>query len=529
MSSSEASPPGLGDLVADRYRIESVIGTGGMAVVYRARDEELGRLVALKVFRDSVVDAANLSRQAEEIRLIASLDHPALVTLYDAVPGGALVMQLVEGNDLRHRIAEDGPVDPKAVAAIGADIAGALAYVHGLGVIHRDISPANVLLPADHRDGAPVARLADFGIARLIDSAGLTQAGTVIGTASYLSPEQAEGRQLTGATDIYSLGLTLLEALTGERAFPGVAIESATARLANDPPIPTSLGEGWVTLISSMTARDPLERPSAAGLATVLRDLDTGSTDEIATALMPTTATAPTKVMPAADDQATELLSGAHADRPTELLPKAAGDGATKLLPAAAAPLAGATEVLRTERVVSTAPVRPRAANPERRRALLIVAAIGAAVLIAAIAITLSGIGGPAAEPPADAAASPTVAAEPIVEEPVAPTYPAVDGELGTSLVALQASVGFDRLDEAAATALQLQVLAISTSAAAADYETAQRQTDELKRAVEEAENAGTIDAGAADAISDALEAVKDDLKDLIDEQKPGKGPKNKP
>lgn len=515
MSSSEAPPPGVGDLVADRYRIESVIGTGGMAVVYRALDEELGRLVALKVFRESVVDAATLSRQAEEIRLIASLDHPALVTLYDAAPGGVLVMQLVEGHDLRHRIAEDGPVGPQAVAAIGADIAGALAYVHGRGVIHRDISPANVLLPSDHRDGAPVARLADFGIARLIDSAGLTQAGTVIGTASYLSPEQAEGRQLTAATDIYSLGLTLLEALTGERAFPGVAIESATARLANDPPIPTSLAAGWVTLLTSMTARDPQERPTAVGLAAVLRDLDTGSTAEIATALMPATVTGPTKLMPVAADQATELL------------PAAAGAVVAGAAVSGAAPI-DATEVLHQGTVVDT-PQTPRRPVPaDRRRALLIVGALGAAALIVAIVIALSGIGGPPTEPPADAAASPTAEAEPVVQEPVAPAYPAVEGELGTSLAALQATVGFDRLDEAVATALQQQVLAISTNAAAADYETAQQQVEQLKRAIEEAENSGTINGAAADDIRDALDAVKDDLSDLIDDGDPGKGPKDK-
>lgn len=515
MTSSEAHTPGVGDLVARRYRIEAVIGTGGMAVVYRAVDEELGRPVALKVFRANVVDAASVARQAEEIRLIASLDHPALVTLYDAVPAaegdehatGVLVMQLVEGRDLRHRIADEGAVDPRAVAAIGADVAGALAYVHARGVIHRDISPANVLLPETHESGAPIARLADFGIARLIDSAGLTQTGTVIGTATYLSPEQAAGRPLGPASDIYSLGLTLLEALTGERSFPGTAIESATARLSSDPVIPASVGEAWSTLLTAMTARDPELRPTASEVVEVLRDLD---------AATPTA----TKLLPVAE---TEVLAPALAA--TEVL--GASSEATEVLaatPAATAvlPRDGRTEVLRNE----STPPAPRPLDPERRRAIIIIAGIAVALLALVVVLNLAGNGAPSAEPPAPgASASPSV--EPVVEEPAAPVepeYPVVDGDLGESLDELQQLVAYDQLDEEVATTLQQQVLAISTSAAQGDLEAAKDGLEALKRSVDQARESGAIDENQSRGIREAIEAVKRDIDDL---KHPGKGPKN--
>lgn len=513
MATSDSHTPGVGDLVSRRYRIDSVIGTGGMAVVYRAVDEELGRHVALKVFRANVVDAASVSRQAEEIRLIASLDHPALVTLYDAVPGidgdehatGVLVMQLVEGRDLRHRIAADGPLAGQAVAEIGADVAGALAYVHGRGVIHRDVSPANVLLPDAREPGSPVARLADFGIARLIDSAGLTQTGTVIGTATYLSPEQAEGKPLGPTTDIYSLGLTLLEALTGDRAFPGSAIESATARLSSDPLIPASLGASWGTLLTAMTSRDPAARPTAAEVAAELRVLEAAVDTGSATALLPV-----------AEAAATEVLGASEALAATKVL--------------AASEVLAATEVLHRETHVSTPPVPKPAASSERRRALLIVVALAAAAAIVAAVFLVNGLGGPAEEVPVtpdQAAASPTPEAE-VVEEPVAPVepeYPAVDGEIGEALARLQQLVAYGELDEQLATALQQQVLAVSTSAADGDLEAASEQLKELRTMVDEARESGALDEGSAREIREAGDAVERSIKDASKGDKPGNGP----
>jgi eukaryotic-like serine/threonine-protein kinase len=523
MATRDPHTPGIGDLVAHRYRIESVIGTGGMAVVYRAVDEELGRAVALKVFRAEVVDAASVARQTEEIRLIASLDHPALVTLYDAVPGvdgddhatGVLVMQLVEGRDLRHRIAEGGALESQTAAEIGADVAGALAYVHARGVIHRDVSPANVLLPDTREGGSPSARLADFGIARLIDSAGLTQTGTVIGTATYLSPEQAEGKPLGPSSDIYSLGLTLLEALTAERAFPGTAIESATARLSSDPVVPTSLGEEWSSLLADMTARDPQRRPQASEVAAVLADL---------AARPPSESTVATKLLPAA---ATEVLSPTAA---TEVLPSApapapapapAEPAATAVLPAA-----DRTQVLHRETTTTT----PWTPTPDRRRAVVIIAGIAAALLIIVIALNLAGNGSPSQQPPTEAASSAAPSVEPAAEEPaepVEPTYPAVEGDLGQSLLGLQQLVAYDRLDEELAGSLQQQVLSIATSAAAGDLEAAKVALESLRRAVDEARESGALDEDASRSIREAIDAVKHDIDEAKRDEKPGKGPKD--
>ncbi|MCU1403247.1 MAG: protein kinase, partial [Microbacteriaceae bacterium] len=269
----------VGSILAGRYRIDAVIGRGGMATVYRATDEALGRTVALKVFRTDLADADDVRRQQEEIRLIAGLNHFALVTLFDAIADDSsgehgrafIVMQYVDGTDLRLRLNE-GPLDSRTVAMVGADLAEALAYVHDRGVVHRDIKPANILLPnRENEVTGPQAMLADFGIARIVDATRLTATGSVIGTASYLSPEQATGSALSSATDVYSLGLVLIECLTGVRSFPGTAIETVSARLIRDPEVPEQFGDGWSELLHSMTAREPTARLDALAAAAALR------------------------------------------------------------------------------------------------------------------------------------------------------------------------------------------------------------------------------------------------------------------
>jgi serine/threonine protein kinase len=273
------SPSSLRDeVIGGRYRLGEVVGRGGMSTVYCARDENLGRDVALKLFVPQAPDADELKRQEAEIQLLATLNHPSLVTLFDAgidtritdEPRPFLTMELVEGQDLRGRIRHSAvPLDELAV--IGAGIADALAYVHGLGVIHRDIKPGNILL-VQIRPGEPLRpKLTDFGIARIADSTRLTATGTMVGTAAYLSPEQALGSPLSPATDIYSFGLVLLECIKQTVEFPGNAVESAVARLHRAPEIPDDLPSEWADLIRSMTAIEPLERPAAADVETVLR------------------------------------------------------------------------------------------------------------------------------------------------------------------------------------------------------------------------------------------------------------------
>ncbi|MCP8999061.1 serine/threonine protein kinase [Pseudarthrobacter sp. RMG13] len=266
------------EMLGGRYRLADIIGRGGMSSVYRARDENLGRDVALKLFAPQAPDAKELRRQEAEIQLLATLNHPSLVTLFDAgidtrvldEPRPFLTMELVEGQDLRSRIRHSAvPLDELAV--IGAGVADALAYVHSLGIIHRDIKPGNILL-VQIRPGEPIRpKLTDFGIARMADSARLTATGTMVGTAAYLSPEQAMGSPLSPATDIYSLGLVLLECVKQTVEFPGSAVESAVARLHRAPEIPADVPAEWADLIRSMTAIEPLERPVASDVESVLR------------------------------------------------------------------------------------------------------------------------------------------------------------------------------------------------------------------------------------------------------------------
>ncbi len=246
-----------GTLIAERYEVVGRLAVGGMADVFAARDRRLQRDVAVKIGRG--LGTTDRGRFDTETRLLASLQHPHLVQVFDAgVHEGDpyLVLQLAEGPTLGHLLCA-GPLDEDRLASLGGDVAGALAHVHGLGIVHRDVKPANVLTAADGR-----WLLGDFGIARLVDDAGVTATGTAIGTPAYFAPEQVAGGSATPATDVYALGLVLLEAATGRSAFPGPWAEAARARLVNDPDVGAAPA-AWRDLIAAMTARDPADRPPA--------------------------------------------------------------------------------------------------------------------------------------------------------------------------------------------------------------------------------------------------------------------------
>ncbi|HEY3748215.1 MAG TPA: serine/threonine-protein kinase [Pseudonocardiaceae bacterium] len=262
------APSGMADLsgsvVADRYRLAGPLGQGANANVYRAVDDRLDRKVAVKLFHPGQ-DTAVRARFGAEAQALARLSHPGLIGIYDAGVEGDrpyLVMQLVDGESLRERLL-GGPLAADDVVLLGARLAMALAHVHSNGIVHRDIKPSNIVL-----DGNGSPHLADFGIALLLDAARVTGTNEIMGTAAYLSPEQILGVNVGAAADIYSLGLVLLECLTGELEYPGVSkVESALARLHRSPKIPDGIPPVLGQLLSAMTSRDPEHRPSAGDCA----------------------------------------------------------------------------------------------------------------------------------------------------------------------------------------------------------------------------------------------------------------------
>ncbi|MEZ0112140.1 tRNA A-37 threonylcarbamoyl transferase component Bud32 [Catenulispora sp. EB89] len=259
--------------VGRRYVLGPLIGEGATACVYEAEDTVLRREVAVKVFRYTDIGDTRSERVDEETRILASLAHPHLLPVYDSGLGADrhrfIVMPLVRGTTLA-RLAARGPVEPREVKRIGAALADALSHIHAGGIVHRDVKPGNVLLADDG-----TAYLADFGYAHAADSPALTSTDCVVGTAGYLAPEQAQGLSVTSATDVYALGLVLLEALSGERAYQGTPMERATANALRPPRIPARLGPGWMRVLRTLTARDPAVRPAAGevgGLLAVAED-----------------------------------------------------------------------------------------------------------------------------------------------------------------------------------------------------------------------------------------------------------------
>ncbi|HEX9229260.1 MAG TPA: serine/threonine-protein kinase [Arthrobacter sp.] len=255
----------LPDAPAGRFAVHELLGRGATATVFRGTDLTDGRPVAIKVAEGP--DPQQTERIHAEARILASLDHPAIVTFVaeGVVPVGDpwagrpfLVEEFVYGGSLSERI-RNGATDAGGVARWAASALSGLAHIHARGLVHRDIKPANILVSELRRSAV---RIADFGIAT---PAGVElEPGDSSGTVHYMSPEQAAGRHPGAPGDIYSLGLVLLECLTGAKAFPGTPVESLVARTLRDPEIPAGIGASWVALLSAMTAMDPVARPSAA-------------------------------------------------------------------------------------------------------------------------------------------------------------------------------------------------------------------------------------------------------------------------
>lgn len=266
-----------GSVFGNRYTLDERIAVGGMGEVWKATDRVLGRTVAIKLLTPALAEQPGfVERFREEARHTAALGHPNIATVYDygkedegAAGTSWLVMEYVEGQPLSKIIASEGPQSPRRTAMIIGQCADALEAAHAAGVVHRDVKPANILVRPDG-----VVKLTDFGIARAKDAAPMTRTGEVMGTAQYISPEQAMGKPVTGKSDIYSLGVVAYELLTGKRPFDeGSAYATALAHVHKAPPaLPSSVPPAMATVIASCLAKDPAQRPvSAAALAGAMK------------------------------------------------------------------------------------------------------------------------------------------------------------------------------------------------------------------------------------------------------------------
>jgi eukaryotic-like serine/threonine-protein kinase len=230
-----------GQRISGRYRLEHRIASGGMAEVWQAADEVLGRHVAVKILHPHLAaDDAFVARFRTEAVAAARLHHPSIVAIYDTCHDDgveAIVMELVRGTTLRDQLDGRVVLEPHEVVHVGAEVADALAAAHRAGLVHRDIKPANILLCGDDR-----VMVTDFGIAKIRDDPDSTQTGTMLGTVKYLAPEQVRGDPVDGRTDLYALGVVLFEALCSRPPFSGDSpAATALARLQQPPPRPSHL------------------------------------------------------------------------------------------------------------------------------------------------------------------------------------------------------------------------------------------------------------------------------------------------
>ena len=254
-------------MIADRYEPIEQIGTGGMATVWRAKDTLLGRFVAIKRLLPHLADDPEAAERFErEAHAAARLSHPGIVTVFDSgedADGPFIVQELVDGTTLAVHLAETGPLGPEQVVAIITQVASALDHAHGLGVIHRDVKPANLILEPDGR-----VRLADFGIARTVDDAAtITASGEMVGTITYLAPEILAGDPATVASDVYSLGAVTYELLSGRSPYqadtPAAMLEAV--RSAEVPDLHGIAPDGMAAAVSAAMSKDPAARPETAG------------------------------------------------------------------------------------------------------------------------------------------------------------------------------------------------------------------------------------------------------------------------
>ncbi len=367
------------------------------------------------------------------------MSHPSLVTLFDAHLSrdglSFLVMEHVEGGTLSALIAR-GPISLRDAASLATDLGEALHVVHRAGIIHRDVKPANILLrPPLTVDHTFRAVLADFGIAHMADATRVTTPGLAMGTAAYISPEQVRGHAPTPASDIYSLGLVLLEALSGSRAFSAqTPIEAISMRLTASPTVPGRWGYGWRSLLSAMTALDPDARPTAVEVAARARALDAAPEDAAPEDPGATIALAVTPAQPASP-------TDPPADEPTKVWSTAD-----------VSPLFGVAVATPSSRRVA----RREGAIARRRRRQRVVGAVALSAAVGMIGLTVwFGSAAPSPQPTplpqleqtvntSDEQTAPVVEPMPAIEPALDPAPASVTdtGDVGTGAVATDPGAG---------------------------------------------------------------------------------------
>jgi tRNA A-37 threonylcarbamoyl transferase component Bud32 len=296
-------PLAVGSLLADRYEITAPIATGGMGEVWRARDRVLDRTVAAKVLRSEYMsDPSFLARFRNEARHTAALTHPNIASVYDYGETlddtgmqqlAFLVMEFVEGHPLVTILNDEGRLPADWTLHVLGQSADGLSAAHRAGVVHRDIKPGNLIVRPDG-----VVKLTDFGIAQARDAAPLTRTGMVVGTAQYLSPEQAQGLEVTAASDVYSLGVVGYECLAGERPFDGASqVAIALAHINRPPPpLPADVPPAVRLLVERALAKDPADRfPDGGAFAGAIRRVASGGS--LAAAVVVGPATTPTQAV----------------------------------------------------------------------------------------------------------------------------------------------------------------------------------------------------------------------------------------
>jgi eukaryotic-like serine/threonine-protein kinase len=338
------STPAADRLVADRYALIAPLGRGGMGVVWRAQDAVLGREVAVKevVFPPAMPEEERRPAQARvmrEARAAARLNHPGAVTLYDVVQdqgGTFIVMELVNAPTLADLVREDGPLPVERVAEIGAQIAGALEAAHQAGIVHRDVKPGNVMVPANG-----IAKLADFGIASLQGDPQLTSTGLVIGSPAYMAPEQARGEESGPPVDFWALGATMFYAVEGAPPFDRGTSIATLAAVVNDPPREPRRAGPLAPLITALLSKDPGSRPSAPELRAELSRL-AAVPHSPPTEVLPVQGPGRTVPLPAADPEADKVEDRPVPDGTQPDQAEVAGAGPGVAGPGGAAPAAAA-------------------------------------------------------------------------------------------------------------------------------------------------------------------------------------------